>query len=319
MKNLKLIKVIVAAGVTLCVGIGVTSVVSTNNSVGQTPSEIAYNSEDNVKSNNKNTEAIAPKTTADNNLSSTDNTEVGINSAKSTDKTSNTTDSIGNIPSNEITISQNKPENNTTDKGTSTNTSPSISKPSTNTSKPSTSINNSNVTKPSLNTNTIVIPPTSNNNNNNNNNSSNTTTSDTSDKPTSSFISEIEQSIFQQVNAERAKAGLPALSYNNTMQKYARIKSQDMGDKNYFDHKDPNGNLITVKMQQDGVSYQAWGENIAYLSGYTGNSTIAKQFMTNWMNSSGHRANILSSDYTSIGIGVYKIGNKYYATQEFFK
>ena len=125
--------------------------------------------------------------------------------------------------------------------------------------------------------------------------------------------------IFNKVNEERAKAGVPALTYNNTMQKYARIKSQDMGDNNYFSHEDLNGNLITTKMKNDGVSYRAWGENIAYIGGVSDANALANQFMTNWMNSSGHRANILSTNFSSIGVGVYKIGNKVYATQEFYK
>ena len=129
----------------------------------------------------------------------------------------------------------------------------------------------------------------------------------------------VEQAIFNKVNEERAKAGVPALTYNNTMQKYARIKSQDMGDNNYFSHEDLNGNLITTKMKNDGVSYRAWGENIAYIGGVSDANALANQFMTNWMNSSGHRANILSTNFSSIGVGVYKIGNKVYATQEFYK
>lgn len=135
----------------------------------------------------------------------------------------------------------------------------------------------------------------------------------------SAYIAQIEQMIFNKVNEERAKAGVAPLSYNNTMQKYARIKSEDMGVKKYFSHEDPNGQLITAKMKADGVSYNSWGENIAYLSGYSGDANIANQFMTNWMNSSGHRANILSSNFTSMGVGVYKVGDTYYATQEFMK
>lgn len=135
----------------------------------------------------------------------------------------------------------------------------------------------------------------------------------------SSFIAEIEQAIFARVNQERAAAGLPALAYNNTMEHYARVKSQDMGDRGYFDHANPEGQLITAQMQADGVSYRAWGENIAYISGMSGNAQLATKFMDNWMNSPGHRANILSTNFASIGVGVYKIGNTYYATQEFHK
>lgn len=133
------------------------------------------------------------------------------------------------------------------------------------------------------------------------------------------FMAQVEQKIFEKVNAERAKAGVSKLSYNTTMEKYARIKSQDMGDRGYFDHKDPQGNLITVKMKNDGVSYRAWGENIAYIGGVSDADALANQFMTNWMNSQGHRENILSKNFSSIGVGVYKSGNRVYATQEFYK
>lgn len=153
---------------------------------------------------------------------------------------------------------------------------------------------------------------------NENTQSKNDTTS-TSEKESTNFMAQVESRIFERVNAERSKAGLPQLSYNNTMQKYARIKSQDMGVRNYFDHKDPQGNLITAKMKADGVNYMAWGENIAYIGGISDANALADQFMTNWMNSPGHRANILSSNFKSIGVGVYKSGNRVYATQEFFK
>ncbi len=153
---------------------------------------------------------------------------------------------------------------------------------------------------------------------NENTQSKNDTTS-TSEKESTNFMAQVESRIFERVNAERSKAGLPQLSYNNTMQKYARIKSQDMGVRNYFDHKDPQGNLITAKMKADGVNYMAWGENIAYIGGVSDANALADQFMTNWMNSPGHRANILSSNFKSIGVGVYKSGNRVYATQEFFK
>ena len=133
------------------------------------------------------------------------------------------------------------------------------------------------------------------------------------------FMAEVETLIIQKVNEERSKAGLSSLKDNKTMEKYARIKSQDMGDRGYFDHNDPEGNLITVQMQKDGVSYNAWGENIAYVGGTSGASSLANQFMNMWMNSQGHRANILSSNFTDIGVGVYKIGNTVYATQEFYR
>ena len=181
---------------------------------------------------------------------------------------------------------------------------PSYNKPSYN--RPS-------YNKPSTDTNTPSDTPSQ---------DTNTPSETPSDEPVvsdSNYIAEIEQAIFQRVNQERAAAGLPALSYNTTMEHYARIKSKDMGDNGYFSHEDLQGKLITEQMKADGVSYRAWGENIAYIQGMSDNNALATKFMDNWMNSSGHRANILSTNFSSIGIGVYKIGNTYYATQEFYR
>lgn len=161
-------------------------------------------------------------------------------------------------------------------------------------------------------TSTVTTPSTGESTGNNSTVDNNTTVND-------NFMAQVEQAIYNKVNEERAKAGVPALSYNTTMEKYARIKSQDMGDKNYFSHTDLNGNYITTQMKADGVSYNAWGENIAYIAGITDPTELANQFMTNWMNSEGHKKNILSTNFDSIGVGVYKIGNKVYATQEFYK
>ena len=167
----------------------------------------------------------------------------------------------------------------------------------------------------------VEVPPTNNNNNKPSNDNIVTPPASNIEKPNvnDKFMAQVEQAIFQKVNQERAKAGMSALSYNTTMEKYARIKSKDMGDNNYFSHEDLNGNLITTQMKKDGVTYRAWGENIAYIGGVSDPTALANQFMTNWMNSSGHRANILSGNFSSIGIGVYKIGNKVYATQEFYR
>ena len=164
-----------------------------------------------------------------------------------------------------------------------------------------------------------AVPPQANDGNNSGSTGTPENPSAQSAPSDNNFVAEIEQLIYQRVNSERAAAGLPGLSYNTTMEKYARIKSADMGEKGYFSHEDPQGKLITDTMKADGVSYNSWGENIAYIQGKRGNEGLATEFMNNWMNSSGHRANILSTNFTSIGVGVYKIGNTYYATQEFYR
>ena len=177
-----------------------------------------------------------------------------------------------------------------------------------------TTITNSNAQTNNIDTNSNL-----NNNSNNNNiiNTNNTTTQVTNNS--TNFMSEVEQLIYNKVNEERAKANLSPLSYNSTLENYARVKSKDMGDRGYFSHNDPEGRYITDKMREDGFSYSAWAENIAYISGNTDANYLATTFMNNWMNSAGHRANILTTNCNSIGIGVYVINGKVYATQEFCK
>ena len=167
--------------------------------------------------------------------------------------------------------------------------------------------------------NTQNKPSTNGNTSSSGGNTSNSTQQGDSTVISDKFMAQVEQAIFNKVNEERTKAGVAPLTYNTTMEKYARIKSQDMGDNNYFSHTDLSGNYITTKMKADGVTYRAWGENIAYIGGVSDPTALANQFMTNWMNSQGHRENILSTNFSSIGVGVYKIGNKVYATQEFYK
>lgn len=198
----------------------------------------------------------------------------------------------GNNQDNAADNNTNNNEDNITNDNNSENNQDNIVNDNLGTNTPDTDNNNS--------SNENVIPPTVNESEEN-------------------FMAQVEQLIYQKVNEERAKAGLSQLSYNSTMEKYARIKSKDMGDNNYFSHEDLSGKLITEKMKQDGVSYRAWGENIAYIGGVSDANKLAEQFMTNWMNSSGHRANILSANFESIGMGVYKSGNRVYATQEFYK
>lgn len=116
------------------------------------------------------------------------------------------------------------------------------------------------------------------------------------------------------VNAERAKAGLQPLKENWELSRVARYKSQDMIDKNYFSHTSPTYGSPFQMMKDFGISYQAAGENIA-----AGQRTPAEVVQA-WMNSEGHRKNILSPSYTEIGVGYVKGGSYgHYWTQMFIK
>ncbi|MGE8077766.1 CAP domain-containing protein [Peribacillus loiseleuriae] len=127
--------------------------------------------------------------------------------------------------------------------------------------------------------------------------------------PTSSSISQFEKEVVELTNAERAKSGLKALTIDTELSKVARAKSQDMKDRNYFDHTSPTYGSPFDMMKQFGISYSSAGENIAQ------GQTTPQQVVQAWMNSEGHRANILNASYTHIGVGYVQAGN--YWTQMF--
>lgn len=112
------------------------------------------------------------------------------------------------------------------------------------------------------------------------------------------------QEVLKIVNQERSKVGLKALTLSAELTDVATVKAQDMADNGYFDHTSPNYGSPFEMMQHFGIQYRSAGENIA-----AGQKT-AQEVMESWMNSSGHRANILNSDYEQIGIG-YVTGGKY--------
>ena len=118
-----------------------------------------------------------------------------------------------------------------------------------------------------------------------------------------------EQEVIRLTNLERAKYGLKPLTEDWELSRVARYKSQDMHDRRYFDHNSPTYGTPFQMMKAFGLSYRSAGENIAM--GYRTPQAV----VTGWMNSSGHRANILNSSYTKIGIGYVADGN--YWTQQF--
>ena len=118
-----------------------------------------------------------------------------------------------------------------------------------------------------------------------------------------------EKQVVALVNEQRAAYGLAPLTLSTELSNVARAKSQDMHDNNYFDHTSPTYGSPFEMMSSFGISYRTAGENIAM--GYTTPEAV----MNAWMNSSGHRANILNASYTQIGVGYVADGN--YWTQEF--
>lgn len=114
------------------------------------------------------------------------------------------------------------------------------------------------------------------------------------------------------VNKERKANGLKPLTLNKELSNVANIKSRDMIEKGYFDHNSPTYGSPFDMMKKFNISYKTAGENIAM-----GQKTPS-EVMNAWMNSSGHRANILNSSYTELGVGIQKDSNgKIYWTQMF--
>lgn len=105
------------------------------------------------------------------------------------------------------------------------------------------------------------------------------------------------------VNAEREKQGLSSLTLSSKLTAVANEKARDMAENNYFSHTSPTYGSPFQMLQQYGIRYRTAGENIA-----AGQRT-PEEVMQSWMNSSGHRANILNSAYTEIGIGYYAGGS----------
>lgn len=114
---------------------------------------------------------------------------------------------------------------------------------------------------------------------------------------TSTSVSAYEQKVVELVNVERQKAGLSALTLDSQMSNVARLKSKDMADKNYFAHQSPTYGSAGDMLSQFGIQWSAWGENIA-----SGQRT-PEAVVTAWMNSPGHRANIMSTNFSRIGVG----------------
>lgn len=134
-------------------------------------------------------------------------------------------------------------------------------------------------------------------------NTSTGTNTGTSNGTTNSTLTADELETFNIINKQRTNNGLQALKIDNEVQTVARVKAQDMVNNNYFSHNSPTYGTPFEMLNKYKVSYKTAGENIA------GNSSNSAA-VTAWMNSSGHKANILNSNFNYTGIGVVK-SNKY--------
>jgi len=123
-----------------------------------------------------------------------------------------------------------------------------------------------------------------------------------------SGIGDFEREVFLLVNEERKKAGLPGLVFDEELSVVAEEKSRDMAENDYFDHQSPTYGSPFEMMEFFGIKYRTAGENIA--AGYQTPENVVKA----WMNSPGHRANILNKNFKQIGIGYVKVPGSEYVT-----
>lgn len=122
-------------------------------------------------------------------------------------------------------------------------------------------------------------------------------------------VSEFEKKVVELTNAERQKQGLKPLQIDENLSKAAKAKSEDMKSKNYFSHNSPTYGSPFDMMKKFGVQYSTAGENIAK------GQASPEEVVQAWMNSEGHRKNIMNSSFTHIGVGYADGGN--YWTQMF--
>lgn len=153
----------------------------------------------------------------------------------------------------------------------------------------------------------ITKPGSSSNNSGNNSNNSGNGSNSTGG--TNTGTSSAAQAVLAEVNAARAQNGLSALTLDANMNRAAAVRAAELAQS--FSHTRPNGSRGLTALNEAGVSYRTVGENIA-----SGQQT-AQAVVSAWMNSSGHRANILSSLFGRMGVGQATIGRRTYWVQLF--
>jgi len=136
------------------------------------------------------------------------------------------------------------------------------------------------------------------------------------------YLDAVEKEILTYVNQARNAQGLKPLVWEESMRPIARYKSNNMLQYNYFEHNTPslnNAGPMDLATKYFKYNTNGYGENIFYSMGYPEATTTAKYLVDQWMNSPGHRANILNANWTKMSAGVVfsSQGNYVYATQHF--
>lgn len=136
--------------------------------------------------------------------------------------------------------------------------------------------------------------------------------------PTPRELRQLEQRVHRLINEQRRHAKLPALTWHEQVARAARDHSKNMAERNFFDHRDPRLGDVDQRLNRFRIAWRACGENIFMLSGYSNPAHVAVE---GWMDSPGHRANILYREFTHAGVGIhYRARDRcYYLTQIFIR
>ena len=130
------------------------------------------------------------------------------------------------------------------------------------------------------------------------------------------LLDSMETQIRQQINAVRQSHGLGPLQPNNSLAQVARNHSQQMASRGFFDHTDHRGEGAFERVQSAGIPFRLVAENLFMSENAPQPVALA---VKGWMNSPGHRANILRAGLTHTGVGIFKKGDTYYFTQLFIQ
>lgn len=132
----------------------------------------------------------------------------------------------------------------------------------------------------------------------------------------SATTADMEAQVRQQINAIRQQQGLGQLRHHEPLAQVARNYSRRMAEQRFFAHTSPQGDTMVQRVKSAGIVYLMLGENLFTSTNIPQPVPAA---VNGWMNSPGHRANILRSEYQETGIGIWRQGNTYYFTQLFLR
>jgi uncharacterized protein YkwD len=117
-----------------------------------------------------------------------------------------------------------------------------------------------------------------------------------------SEIESLETQCFNEVNRVRVKVGLEPLEFNESLLRVAREYSRRMAEENFFSHNDPGGSSVRERVSGANIRWRVLGENLSYSRGYINPVAVS---MTGWMDSPGHRRNLLDRTFRQTAIGAW--------------